>query len=315
MQAAGWPGRRAAGTRSSGSVGRHSAIAIGQRGWKRQPGGIAIGFGVSPARICGSVASRGSRFGTTEMSAFVYGCFGFSTTSRAGPSSTIRPRYMTAIRSAKWAAVERSCVIMRMPSPLAPQLVEEREDPGAHGDVEHRDRLVGDEQLRVEHEARRDRHALALAAGELVRVAVEEELGRRQARRAQRVAHALLALARRRRPPRGSSSGSSTVCAHAEARVERLVRVLVDDLHRAGGAPRSSRAETLRDVLALEADRARLGLHEAEDAARSSSSRSPTRRRARASRPARSANETPSTACTALAAGRASAPTSPRGTG
>jgi hypothetical protein len=49
--------------------------------------------------------------GTTEISAFVYGCCGFATTARTGPSSTIRPRYMTAIRSVKRAAVDRSWVI------------------------------------------------------------------------------------------------------------------------------------------------------------------------------------------------------------
>ena len=35
----------------------------------------------------------------------------------AGPSSTIRPRYITAIRSAKWAAVDRSCVIITIARP------------------------------------------------------------------------------------------------------------------------------------------------------------------------------------------------------
>ena len=90
IQAARCEAAAPAGVRSSGSTVRHSGIAIGQRGLKRHPGGIAIGFGVSPLRICGSVVVRGSRFGTTEMSAFVYGCFGSDTTSRAGPSSTIR---------------------------------------------------------------------------------------------------------------------------------------------------------------------------------------------------------------------------------
>ena len=41
----------------------------------------------------------------------------------------MRPRYMTAIRSAKWAAVERSCVIIEHPHPVLPETVEEAEDP------------------------------------------------------------------------------------------------------------------------------------------------------------------------------------------
>ena len=89
------------------------------------------------------------------------------------------------MRSAKRAAVERSCVIMRMPSPRAAQVVEDAEDPGPHGHVEHRDGLVGDEEVGVEDEARGDGDALPLAAGELVRIAVEEELGRVEARRAE----------------------------------------------------------------------------------------------------------------------------------
>ena len=39
-------------------------------------------------------------------------------------------------------------------------------------DVERRDRLVGDQQLRFQRERARDADALALPAGELVRVAV-----------------------------------------------------------------------------------------------------------------------------------------------
>src|SRR5581483_4085051 len=102
---------------SWGSVALHAGIATGQRGWKRQPDGTSIGFGVSPRRICALTRWRGSRRGTTERSAFVYGWRGLSITARAGPSSTMRPRYITAIRSAKRAAVERSCVIMSTASP------------------------------------------------------------------------------------------------------------------------------------------------------------------------------------------------------
>src|SRR5438094_227824 len=91
----------------------------GQRGWKRQPLGIRTASGASPLRISRFERSRGSRRGTTESSAFVYGCCGSRMTDCAGPSSTIRPRYMTAMRSAKRAAVERSCVIIRIPRPAS----------------------------------------------------------------------------------------------------------------------------------------------------------------------------------------------------
>ncbi len=57
------------------------------------------------------------------------------------------------------------------------RLVEQRQDLRLDGDVERRRRLVGDQQLRLVGERHRDHHALAHAAGELVR-----DTGRRAAR-------------------------------------------------------------------------------------------------------------------------------------
>ena len=57
------------------------------------------------------------------------------------------------------------------------QLGEQLEHARLHRDVERARRLVGDEQLRVERERAREARALALAAGELVRVAVAEGVG------------------------------------------------------------------------------------------------------------------------------------------
>ena len=53
------------------------------------------------------------------------------------------------------------------------QLLQERQDLRLHGDVERRRRLVCDEQLRLIGERHGDHHALALAAGELVRIGAE----------------------------------------------------------------------------------------------------------------------------------------------
>src|SRR5439155_804007 len=49
------------------------------------------------------------------------------------------------------------------------QVFEQVEDLRLHGHVERRDRLVADDQLRVDGEGARDTDSLALAAGELVR--------------------------------------------------------------------------------------------------------------------------------------------------
>ena len=55
---------------------------------------------------------------------------------------------------------------------LALEILQQVEDLRLHRDVERRDRLVADDQLRLERERARDADPLALAAGELVRVAV-----------------------------------------------------------------------------------------------------------------------------------------------
>ena len=82
-------------------------------------------------------------------------------------------------------------MIIRTVEPALPQPVEELQDARPDRDVEHRDRLVGDEQPRLEDERGGDRNPLALPAGELVRVAVEEELRRRELDARQRLAHLL----------------------------------------------------------------------------------------------------------------------------
>ena len=78
--------------------------------------GTSTGLGVSPLSSCW-VRAGGDRSSVRRRA--VPGCTGAAGFEdlAAGPSSTIRPRYMTAIRSAKWAAVERSWVIIRIPAP------------------------------------------------------------------------------------------------------------------------------------------------------------------------------------------------------
>ena len=81
---------------------------------------------------------------------------------------------MTATRSHTWRTTAMLWAIrsMRQPEPLA-QVLEQVEHRRLHRDVERGDRLVGDEQLRLERERARDADALALTARELARVGVE----------------------------------------------------------------------------------------------------------------------------------------------
>src|SRR3989304_9315012 len=105
MQAARCPGRI---SRRSGTPWLHCAMAMGQRGWKTQPGGGLSGLGTSPPRIVRSRVSStaGSGMGTAESSALVYGCSGFSYSDCRSVISTILPRYITATRSEMWRATE-----------------------------------------------------------------------------------------------------------------------------------------------------------------------------------------------------------------
>src|SRR3989475_255541 len=103
---------------TSSAVQPQRSNATGHRGWNRQPAGMFTGSGRSPFRITRSTFFRGSGLGTTEMSACVYGCFGCPMTCSAVPISTIFPRYITAIRSARTHASPRSCVMNRYVSPF-----------------------------------------------------------------------------------------------------------------------------------------------------------------------------------------------------
>ena len=131
---------------------------------------------------------------------------------RAAPSSTILPRYITATRSQRNSTVARSCVMKRHEKPmLCCRSREQVEDRRLHRDVERRHGLVGDQERRRDRQRPGEADPLALAAGELVRVAVAqlaaqadlvEELGRR-ARRASRPPRdaGAAAAARRRSAP------------------------------------------------------------------------------------------------------------------
>ena len=74
------------------------------------------------------------------------------------------------------------------------EVVEQVEDLALDRDVERADRLVADDELRVERQRPGDADALALAAGELVRVAVD--VGLVEADPGQQLADQVLALGR-----------------------------------------------------------------------------------------------------------------------
>ena len=113
---------------------------------------------------------------------------------------------------------------------LVLQAAQEVDDLALDRDVERADRLVADDHLGLDGERAGDGDALALAAGELVRVAVR--VGGVEADGAHQGADALLAFGARAHAVDLGALGDDL--AHGHARVERGIGVLEDHLHPAG---------------------------------------------------------------------------------
>ena len=97
-----------------------------------------------------------------------------------------------------------------------------------HGDVERGGRLVGDDQARIAGKRHGDQHALAHAAGQLMRI-----LRQQLARRAATAPPSSMAIARSRRAPRLPSPSrakcSSNCAPMVQHRIERGHRRLRDE--------------------------------------------------------------------------------------
>ena len=165
------------------------------------------------------------------------------------------PRTSRRRRCAFSATTPRSCVMRRMLMRAAAcRSLQELEDLRLDGDVERRRRLVGDEELRLARERHGDHHALALPAGELVRVGVDVRLGRRDAdepeqldgARARFAPRLLLVqadgLRRSASPPCRPGSGSSSAPGRSSRRRCRGPRASRARAARAGSGPRARSA-------------------------------------------------------------------------
>jgi len=155
-------------------------------------------------------------------------------TSRAGPSSTILPRYITATRSEMCFTTEK---IVRdeneAEAHLPDELCEQVENLGLDRDIERRHRFVGDDHPRPQRQGAGDGDTLPLAPGELMRVFLHE--ARREADELHEFSHA-----RRDFGPRADvvhQEGLSERGIHRHPRVERGERVLKNHLRfaRMGG--------------------------------------------------------------------------------
>ena len=156
----------------------HGSKRFGQRGWKRQPGGTSVGSGSSPlsssrfppppAAGTGTAVDQRLRVGMLRALDHV------DRRSLLDDPAQIHDRDPVAQRPGE-AEVVGDEDQRQVAAPL--ELEQHGEDLRPHRGVEHRDRLVADQPLGLEHQGRGDRDPLALAAGELVRVAVGEALG------------------------------------------------------------------------------------------------------------------------------------------
>ena len=201
-----------AGSRGApgGCVAHASSSAYGQRGGEAarlgrvERSGGRPGIAVSrPSRMPVAFELRAARRGAPRCT----GARGGRRARATAACSTIWPAYMTATSSAASATTPMSCVMMIIAiSCSSRRSLEQVEDLGLDRHVERGRRLVGDQQLRVAGERDGDHHALAHAAGELVRVVVEAPCGVRDADLLEQLDRAL--AARRPSSCRGGAAAS-----------------------------------------------------------------------------------------------------------
>ena len=175
----------------------------------------------------------------------------------AVPCSTTRPCCITATRSAISATTPKSWVMNRTAVPLALlQVADQLQDLRLRRDVERGGRLVGDQQLRLERQRHGDHRALALAAGELMRIGPAPRPADRGCRTS-----AAASSTRARSPAFDSARVDrehlADLVADRPQRVERRHRLLEDHARSGAADARASRVvDAAQQVLALEQDRA-----------------------------------------------------------
>ena len=162
-------------------------------------------------RFARSPGAGGSGDGATDTSAAVYGCRGFGDdlvrrTDLHDPAE-VHDRDAVGDHPRERQVVGDEQVRQIA---LGPQVEHEPQQLRPDRDVEHADGLIGDDQLRPEHERAGDDDALALATRQLVRVAPGERLRRSETRRLERVEHALSSLRRLALAKPLTTSGSAT---------------------------------------------------------------------------------------------------------
>ncbi len=197
--------------RNAGSSARQISVASGQRVWKRQPAGWIVRTRQVAGDRRGLLAAR--RIGHGRKQGLRVGMLG------TGPELACRGAFDNAPEIHDEHAVGEIAndrKIMRNEEigkrQLRLHLDQQVEDLRLDRKVEGRDRLVADDELRLQDQRAGDADPLALAAGELVRIAVEASRGRptwATICRSDRLALRALANAMHRQAAPSGSRGSS----------------------------------------------------------------------------------------------------------
>ena len=226
----------------------------GQRGLKAQPGGGSSGLGTSPAT------------GVRALPLIVMSGIALSQHLRVGVQGPLeeRPRgrdlddapevhHAHAVGDVRdHREVVRDEEVGE--AVLALQVLHEVQDLRLHGDVQRARGLVAHEELGIRRQRPRDRDALALAAGELVRELLGVVGGK--AHVLEQLAHALLD-GRLAQDDAVLADGLGDDPAHAPARVQARVRVLEDHLEAPAHAQHLGALRDARHVDAVEHARSR----------------------------------------------------------
>ena len=163
-----------------GRTSRQIAWARQQRGWKGQPDGGFTGLGTSPVKMMrlrwrlhvriGDRAGREQRDGVRVL--------------RLAVDIVARPKLHDLPKIHDGDAVadvlDRGQVVGDEhvgQVELVLQIAQQVQHLRLNRDIQRRDRLVGDDEPRIERERARDADALALTAAELVRIAVQDSSG------------------------------------------------------------------------------------------------------------------------------------------
>jgi hypothetical protein len=154
---------------------------------------------------------------------------------------------------------------------LALQLADQRQDLRLRGHVQRGGRLVGDQDVGLQRQRHRDHRALALAAGQLVRVGLQDLLRIGQVHRGQQFEHAR--TARRAVARAVDLQHLVDLRADAQHRVQRRHRLLEDHRDAVAAQLAQPLGRGLQQVFAIEEDAAGTGLHmarreQAQDGAR-----------------------------------------------